>query len=317
MITGATVFQAMVFGGTGAFNLIQCTNRTIDPGNKTMVNRGGGDPVASWISMLEADPIISSETTEIARFGTNVNYLAGKAVDSAGSGITSLDVYYSHLENFAARKSGSNHSKIGSITKALVCPKQISVRQGGEATASFDIVCCSSNGTAAPWTYAGSQSLSVTPDVTEKFTMGPIKENTTQLDGTLGWTFDFGCELKVLKDGGSIYPTWASIITNTPTFKIPTNDTTYLSSVGSVGRITSSTLDFYLTKLTNRMTGGVARVANATAEHVKFRIPSGQALITCGPATGSNNQVAELELTVQPVTSSGTFLTISYASAIT
>lgn len=317
--TNVTTLREMVFSGTGAFNLVQCTSRSIDPAVSTAINHGGGEPAPSYISTLEARPLISFETTEISRFMTNVNYLTGLAVNSAGSGITALNCYFSHLENFGGRKSGSNHSKIGSITKALVVPKTLSVTQSGEATATADIICCTSDGTTAPWTYAGSQAVAVTnPDVTEKFTLGPVKENTTALDGVVGWTMDYGCGLEILSDGGGYYPYFAAIKTNNPSFVIQTTDTTYMSSIGTPnGRVTSSTFDFYMTKMTNVMTGGVSRVSNASAEHIKIRIPSGKALLTLRASSAGNNAVAPQEIVVTPITSGGTFLIISAASAIT
>lgn len=305
-----TLREIVLTGVTG--NMLQVTQRSLSPGYSLITNNASGDPAPSFTAVMDSKPSIGWTTTEIGRVFTNVNYQTGLAVGSDQT-CTAADFYFSKASDRGTRQTGSTKMKVAT-TRGLIIPKSLSVRQGGEATVSLEYFNTTTDGTTSPWTISTGQAAGVSvPDADQKYTLGPVTINGTQVNGVQGWSIDFGIQYELVYADGGYYPLFCWITETHPVIKIDTNDPVNLSTFGILGTRISSTTKLYLTKIDGA--SGVTRIANGSSVHVCFTAASGH----CGTdgISGSNNAANTTGITITPTTSSGTFLTQSVTSTIT
>lgn len=305
VVTRRHTLGSLVFSG---FNLTQVMARTLNIGINKVVNYASGQVSPSFVGVMSSDPMLDCSTTEIARFLTNVDASVGCPVSSTSTN-TSLAAYFTKLQDLGTRASGTNHFSLASISKALVIPKTLTVDQDREATITFDVHLLSSDGTTAPYAY--SDGIAIAPAsilVDQKFTLGPALINGTQLDGLQGWSCDFGLSVTKTRASGGIYPYHAAIMTGAPKFSFRVLDTVALSTYALLGTAQGLTAsDFYLLKMANMG----SRTANATTEHIRFRVNASQGLFNPMESGGSNNEDNTTTIECQPIVGSSAIITVA------
>lgn len=307
---------SMVIGGSSAFNLDELTQRDFDPQTELVTAAGAGQPAASFAASTMAEPTISATTTELTRALTHIDPLVGLAIDSGGSAYTSLNCFFTRYLVAAVRKSGSNHYKVGTITKALFIPKQLQVEQQGDAKLSFDCLLYTTDGATQPYTYTDSVALPHTPAVDQLYTLGPGSIGGTAVNALVSLTYDFGLKPLVERGSGEFYPTFVGIDDQmaaklTIRAKSAVNMSTF--SVAGAGFAQSSTAsDFYLLRRKNRES---TYATNAT-EHIRLRINASQAIWTAGPVSDAQGKPTEIELVATPIVGAAALVTIGLGVAL-
>lgn len=185
----------------------------------------------------------------------------------------------------AGRTAGANHLKIV-INDGLVVPVSLSAGNDGPGTVS--LLALAADGGAA---YTASQALAGVPAPDELFFAGPAKLNNVAVEGIQSVSLDFGINLTILREAGSVGPEFIGIESIQPVIRIVTTDVALLSTYAAGVAIASSTL-FYLKKGTTIAT----RVANATAEHISFTVNAGMI-----KATPSGGQRQTLTVEILPI----------------
>lgn len=308
-VTNIGTLREVVLGGASPVYLVQCTQRSIDPGTGLVMNRAAGQPEISWVSVMDLRPQIGFSTTEIGRMLGVIDYQAGLAIGS-GLAKTSADFYFNMAQDLGLYKTSTNHTKVAT-TRGLFIPGELSASQGGEATMSATYYSTTSDGTSNPWTITTNSAVSAaTMTVDQKYTLGKATINGTQVNGLIGSSVSFGCEYEILASDGAPYATYCRIKTNNPVIKLQTNDPNNLSLFGVEGTAIISSSDVYYTALASNGT----RVANGTTSHIKIQTSTG--LATVGAVSGSNGEAHGCEITITPTKVGSTYLTISAASAI-
>jgi hypothetical protein len=196
------------------------------------------------------------------------------------------------------------------MAQAYLALNQITAGHESEAVASC-ILGTTYDGSNAPLVAAGSVALSGTPTSATHYVAGPVSLNASTLSGVQDISIDFGRRLIVLGGDGEIYPTFCACQFYSPTITIrtlthvwQTYGITGTALSGSAGAFTA-----YLRKVSN-----VGRVADGTAEHIKFTGTTGT--IQVDEATGGNNDPSMVTVRVTLVGSSATTEPIAVDTAI-
>lgn len=283
---------AIVVSGSGAFNLDGVTQVNVSPEVAHLIQNGGGVVDPSFVAVGTVTPMISVTISDIATALANMG-INGLCFPNS-TVITTVDLYFTKLALCSPRASGSSHFRIR-MNKGLIVPKTIESQYGQVATLTLEIHPIY-DGTNAPLGFTDSVALPHTPSIDELFTLGPSKINGTEVDGVQGRTINFGLTVGKVGASSDIYPTFVAIERREPTIDVRTLTVPSLSTYGLTGTTQSSSDSlFYLTKMAE---GGGGRVANGTSEHISVSVDEG--LIKLGSASASNNQRAEVGLTVVP-----------------
>lgn len=307
-----TLREIVLTGPASGNNITQVSQRSLNTNLSLAINRAAGDPAPGYVAVMKQEPMISWTTTEIGRTLTNVNYATGLAVGSDVT-CTAADFYFAKVQDRGTRQTGSTKMKVAT-SRGLIVPRILSVQQGGEGTISLEYFNVTTDGSTSPWTISTGQAAGVaTPSTDQKWTLGPVTINGTQVNGVQGWSLDFGLTVEPIFADGGVFPLFCWIKEANPIFKIQTNDPVNLSTFGISGARLSSTTKFYMTKIDG--SSGVTRVAAGTGEHVCLTAATGHA--GTDGITTSSSDAGDCEITVTPTTSGGTFLTQSVTSTIT
>lgn len=167
---------------------------------------------------------------------------------------------------------------------------------GSVATYSQSTPVTLSSGTAIE-SGAGAMALA--------YTTGPVKYNSTLVQGISDENIDFGVQVNVESDSGEVYPTHVSIPFRAPNFTFTTKDQSVIASIGE-GVSCSSGFGMYFRKVAPNGD----RVAIATAEHIKISAAAGE--LVPGAASLTHKQMGVTPFTFTPTGA----VTISAASAI-
>jgi hypothetical protein len=302
---------AIVFAGSGAFNLDGVENLTLDPGLKEFMENGAGQVSPSFAGASQVEALISATINDIATAITGGIDIDGLSIPSS-TVVTTCTVYHTKLVNAGTRAGTLLHFKT-LINQGCVVPKSLKCDVGGHATMDIDIH-ATYDGTNNPLVFTDSVTLPHTPSIDELFVCGPVSINGTLVAGVQGITLDFGIEIEKLYDNGDVFPSYIAIKTVKPKITIKTLTIPSLSTFGIAGTAqgaTASTIYF------QKAAKGGSRTAAATAEHIKITVNSSQGFVYCGQATGGNNESAKGEIIIMPVVGSSAILTVSAASAIT
>ena len=144
------------------------------------------------------------------------------------------------------------------------------------------------------------------------YTLGPIYINGSALPGVTGVKFMANCNVESFSSDGDLYGTWQTVMTRSPRFEITLKDATVLNDFGIGGVAQGATASkIFLRKYSK----GASRVADATAEHIKFTMNASQGMVWPGTVSGGNDGL-EGTLILQPIKGSSDQITISTGVAI-
>jgi len=273
----------------------------VTSGIQTVVQGGSGSIDPSFAGIMFADPRIEFETVEIA--------VALAAMGIGGDLPTTLLCAFE--QNTLGGVRSGTHCTV-TPQGALIVPRTLSVAQNSEATISYEIFCYG-DATHAPF------SVSVTGQtigqiVSEKFTLGKCTLGGVDFEAQ-SLNINFGIEVAVHSNSGVPWPLHVSIRNRRPTITLTTLDAAKLTTVypGSLALgLTVSSGIFYLQKIA---AGGGARVAAATAEHIKFTVTEAVAHFTT--VGGSHDAEVGMGITIEPAfDGTNAILQVATASAI-
>ncbi len=281
----------------------QVREQRIDAGLRELIVSGDGAVDAKYAALMDIDPKMTFQTTDIAGF-LGICGISGLAV-------TEVILYFQKTTESGIRAGAGAHKTV-TVSAGLVLPRTISARQGGEAVLAFDVVLISSDGLTSPLTIASGQDLASGATVDAVFTLGPWKLNGSMQEGIQSLDVDFGLRERIYKHSGLPYPVRVHIEERKPRVRLRTTDVPFFTANDLDGVAQGATASLVWFRKLNRE--GV-RVANATAEHIKFTIYDG--IWKAGTVGGSHPSEQMADVEIEPI-SDGTnpILGVSAASAI-
>lgn len=301
---------AFVVSGTSAFTLKGVEQRQHDPGLTIDEIMAGGQPYPSYVTNMQISPVKTLTVSDLSTLLANVSPIAGLGLPSS-TDYTTLDTYYTALQDGGVRKGASSHMKVRA-NKALIVINSISANQGQHATAEVSVH-TTYDGTNAPLVFTTGVSLPSTPAVSELFTMGPAVINGTTLSDVTSWKIDFNPTVKTVSSDSGQYPTFAAIFSMSPMITITTNDVAALNTYTLAGTaVNTSGTYVYLKAMTNMG----AQVADATTSHIKMALSNSQGLVNVGSYGGSNTDNSTGTIIIRPISGSSAILTTTTGVAI-
>jgi len=290
---------------TPAGQIRQLEDRSIDPGVEELVLKGDGKISPQFFSVMEQRPMFRFSTTAIAATLTSLG--VGFYTFSAA-----VDLYMAQLSASGGLSGAGAHKRITG-TKGCLVPRRLRASHKAPAVIEYDGYFLSTDGVAAPISYAGAVSLPALTVADQAFTLGPASINGSALAAVESLEIDFGFGVLIEGGNGEVYPTFGGYEERAPVVIVRTKDPTLLAATGVMGLQQNATPSvFYLRKMDPA--GG--RIANATAQHVKFTITAA-GFHRPGGIEEQDNRPTEAELISRPL-DDGTndILAISTASAI-
>ncbi len=229
----------------------------------------------------------------------------------AGLTYTSADIYLQQYDQGAARKGATSHVKL-SMATAMLLPRTISASHAGGAGAmSVALICGSSNGIVAPITITSGESLPAVAAATESWSLGPASVNGVALTGLQSTEIDFGLSEILIGGDGEVYPTFYALDEASPRIGFGSLNLSYLATLGVGGvAVDASDVIAYFRKDDE----GAGRVADGTAEHIKFTVDEGR--VQPGDVTYAGQIVQGYEI-IPIYDGTNATLVLSTASAIT
>lgn len=251
---------------------------------QALIQGGSGAVYPSYGGIMKSDDRVQFTTLQLAQM------LALCGI--VGYAPTTADFAFQLNTEMGAR--AATYRKLASY-KTLIVPRRLSLAQNREATLSVEALACG-DASNAPFSL-GTGSLSFTQAITEKFTLGPMQINGTDVQ-LQSLDHDFGLDVKPIENNGSPWCLGYWIGEAKPVTEIVTNDLTLLSlfvSGTALGLAVTSAV-FFAQKIAE---GGDARVAAATEEHIKFTIEEAVAHMTS--AGGGHGSEAPLSARIEHV----------------
>lgn len=279
------------------------TRQHIGAGLSKIKNFNDGSADVRFVATMSRRTTIEFATRAVAK--------ALAVVGARGAAISSnITLFFQKNADSGERSSGSAHLKVV-LTSGLIIPQTLRASQDGEAEISYQIIPVSSDGTTDPLTFTDSQALAGTPNSGEKFTVGPVTLNGTDIEAQ-SIEINFGISVETRSHSGFHLPIQANIKTVAPTLTVATKDLSKISTFGLSGTAQSATDTLvYLRKIDEN---GI-RVANATAEHVKISIDDGQMHTDSLGSDGEEDGTATIQMDVS-YDGTNVPLVITAASAI-
>jgi len=269
-----------------------------NPNHQLFVEASSGNVDPTFTAMMSTNPRFSFTTkliTVLSSFGI------------AGGEITTAKMWLQQLVKHGTRNATSKDI----IAATGMClPRSLTVSQGAPAELQFDLFALSTDGAAVPITFAtGAMDAIPTALV---WTLGPVSLNGTPYD-VESMTIDFGIQEFVEASSGNVYPTYITIMERRPTITLAVRTADIQGALDVTGLAQSGTDSvFYLRKLTANGT----RVADVTAEHIKFTVDDGMMTIQDLPTTHGSPAMTNVLIT--PVYDGvAAIVLIDTASAIT
>lgn len=281
------------------------TDWRVSTGMNRLIEASGGHVDPTFVSVMSLSPTLGFTTrmlTALSSFGIG------------GAQITTLDAYIQKLLKYGTRGGANTHTKI-SIGTGMCVPRTLSANQGSIAELSLDAVAISADGAAAAMTVATGQSLPAGGGVTEAFTIGPVAINGTVID-VESVSIDFGIQLQLDSSGGQPFPTFVAVMNRRPEIRLTSKDfdtinTLYAAGVFGVAQGGTDSVVYF-----RKLAAGGTRVADVTAEHVKFTIDDG--LISLDQSTVAQDQRGTCDVVISPIyDGANAIMVVSAASAIT
>lgn len=291
----------------------QITDYAVDPAIQEILAAGDGQVDPTFVATMAQSPRIrfsSSALATILAEASSAFALNGLKIDADGSH-DGCEFWFQKVAEGGTRSAGSTHIKL-TIKEGLLLPRAINASQGGVATMTLEAL-ATYDGTNNPIVVAANQALVGSPGVSELFTLGPVSINGTALNAIQNCAIDLGIQEIVASGDGQTWPTFAGIMSRAPLITLTTLEAISLSTFGLAGTAqTASDSVIYLRKIAE----GGTRVADATAEHIKFTVDEG--MIRVRSVGGAHGGAIMSQIEIRPTwDETNAILVIDPASAIT
>ena len=240
----------------------QISQSSIDPGVSMMLERADGVVDTVYAAVAKIAPRFTFSTSKVATVLTSLG-INGTAID------TNFDMY------FKKRTLGGTHAASGhvkcTLANGLIIPTSVSAGQDSLATVTYNVIAVSADGTTSPINISTTTVPAGSATFAEGFVAGPVTINGSAYSGITGIEIDFGVETEELSADGEVYDTFTSLVGRQVNITVSSNNVLLYDTIdaGVAQGVTAST--FYLRKVQEDGT----RVANATAEHLKFTVTDG------------------------------------------
>lgn len=281
-------------------------NVSLDPEFEMAMERAAGEVSPSHVAIMSMAPSISFRTKEVAKVLGVVSPLTGLCFPTG-----TVVCYFAQKGKCAPTLGAGNHVS-ATFASGLVVVESISADQAGDAVLEGKIY--------AIWNesdpivqFSDSANLPSNITVSEKFTLGPVNINGTAIDDVQSVRWDFSPQVERTSATGQAYPTMVNLETINPMIRVGFLDASRLADYALGLAQSGSATNSYLRKMANMG----SRVADATAQHVKFAFAASQGMHVWGPYGGSNSQHTRGELLLYPIGGTNPIATISPAIAIT
>ena len=267
----------------------QISSATVSPGIRTMVVRAAGVPSPLGVLNLKQDPGIAFTSTQVK------SLLDLTGVTIADLSADNTDLYFRAAVDGGSRVATTAESNIR-LRAAQACLDLSSITAGDESPASASCrLICYYDGTNEPIVPAGSVALAGASTAAEQYVSGPVFLNTgsglAQLSGVKEITIDFGRTLIAEGADGELYITFVAVGEETPVITIRGLNVPWTTIGLNGASLTAGS--FYLRKMAT-----TGRVANATAQHIKFSCGNAYAYIS--ESGGGDNTPITTTLTIMP-----------------
>lgn len=187
------------------------------------------------------------------------------------------DLYYRQDTPYGGREAvgDSDHLRLRAVRGVLTWD-EITASQDGIAEISCRIT-PTWDGTTAPLTPLGSQTIPAEFYNTTFFGLGPIELNDggSFIGALENWRFTLNPQLNIRRSDGDPYPSYVGVESHDPVLTATTGHFAQLTSIGYQG-LALTACDWWLRKRTADNTG---LVADGVAQHIKFTAGSGLATI--------------------------------------
>jgi hypothetical protein len=293
-----------------ANEIIALRNQRWDAGIQSLVEHTAGHPFPQFIATQAQKPLIGFTTPQLAAMLTECSVINGKSITTA------INTYFKKgsITGNVARAT-TEHSLIA-VQDVYLYWTRINLRHNEVAT--IDVVLATAyDGTNSPFAItSGSVALSGTMLTSSLayFGAGPVEINTVSVGAIQEVTIESGIKLIEEGDASELYNTWTGLEMAQPTVTIKTLHRTNWATLGLAGVALdgSAGLEVWARKFASDGT----RVANATAEHIKFTGLFGRAIAVDSNGEGTTAVTDTLKVELRANTDTGDPLTYSVASAI-
>ncbi len=273
---------AIVDGTFGSLPLRELVNVEYKPDFKDAPYRASGAIFRSQSVIVSGEPVAELESMDLYGIvGAIADPSQGLAILSPGT-ITLPWQVRAPGGMFVA--NGNNYTISGTL--GLLVPDEISASQDAEAgiTIKYKIYLASSDGVTAPAAFNTSVTLG-SQAFNESYSMGPVKIDSTFIDGLKSWSYKFGITVKVDRYGGGIYPTMSGIVISevNPEMDLTFEDMASAAAFGHYGAIGSATA------FARKNVHGGTRVADATGGHFSVAMTDGIQILQGLSGKGTDN----------------------------
>lgn len=276
-------------------------DQSIDPGVSLVrpIVDGGVDPRAAFVGI--ADPTVNINTHQIAAALDAITFDGLKLATN-----TIATLFMLKGADGGTRADTFSHMKL-ECKAGIVIPMTASAGIDETPGSMAFSIHAMDDGTNDPFIFTASQTLAGTPNPDERFWAGPVKLNNVAVNGVQNITVNFGFALRKRRAAGAINPTHISIESRLSMISIVTDDAALIATYNAPMAIASSTLAYF------RKGAAGSRVADGTAEHIKFTVAEG--VIVSRGVSGAN-QAGAIDIIPQ-YDGSNVLIAINAASAIT
>ncbi len=270
-----------------------------------IVEHAAGHHDPQFVAIAEQRPMFRITSTELDTI-----------LAAVGVGGAALATGYLYLKAGAATgsvaRATTSHSRL-LITSGYIFWERISLQHNAVGTIDV-VVAANYNGSANPIVFGGSVALSGNLTAASFFGAGPVVVNGSAVTGIKSIEIASGLQLLQEGSGSEVWPTWTSAMETKPSITIqtlvPTNWNTY--GIGGTALDSSTGIECYARKFS----ASGSRVADLTAEHVKFTGADGIAVPENTEGDGRNPVSDTLRCDLVSDSDSNRPLVINTASAL-
>lgn len=284
----------------------QIDNAQVSSGVQTMIAQAAGMPNAQFAATMSANPGITFDSPQLKTILDLTGAMSGIANLSGAN----TDLHFKKVSDLGRRVADATTEHLRfRMAQAWLSLESITAGHRSVASASCRVG-TTYDGSNSPLVPAGTLALAGTPTAALHYVAGPVYLNTVALPGVQDITIDFQRQIMELGGEGELYNTFAALQTYNPVITIRCLEHKW-DTYGLNGTALTAG-SFYLRKLAR-----TGRVADGTAEHIKFAATAG--LITVDDSSGgaSEPSMTTYRITLIGADSTTEPITVDTAIAIT
>lgn len=252
----------------GSLTVKQIASMSYSPDVSVTQDRATGAVAVSAVHVKSARPKVQITSGDLETILGVVDFATKGLYVSAGT----ISLPFNVRASGAAYASGSSHIKLAA-THGLLIPVSATAEQDSDASLTLDGTIISEDGTTAPVTYAGSQSIT-SGSFNATYRLGPVTFGGVSVPGVVGATINFGITVDTpeITDGKS-YPTAVYLTQVNPTIELRFRNQETLTTMGPLFKaMTAAVVSFQKQAPGSTVTGDVIQFtfADGTAHPQSF-----------------------------------------------